>query len=124
MPAPPFRPWPRARVRPDQQSLSVRADDIAGRIEAGVASGALTDLQARDLRDQFKGLLKLEDTYRETGLTLNQRADLQARYDTLVARIKVNSAGAAVDDARPAGAAVIRQYAVPAPAAPADGGDQ
>lgn len=111
----------------DWQPLSARAAEVSARIEAGVDSGGLSDLAARDLRDQFKGLLKLEDTYRETGLTLNQRADLQARYDTLVARIKVNSAGAAVvDDVRPAGAVVIRQYVVPAPASAAvviDGDD-
>ena len=104
----------------DWQPLRARQAEVSQRIELGARSGALSDLAARDLRDQFKGLINLEDTYRETGLTLNQRADLQARYDTLIARIKVNSAGAAVeDDVRPAGAVVIRQYVVPAPAAPA-----
>ena len=59
-------------------------------IDNGVASGRLTDLQAKDLRDQFKGLLKLEDDYRKTGLTLKQREDLQARYDTLSIRLRVD----------------------------------
>ena len=75
----------------DWQPLAQRQADVDRRIELGEASGALSTLQARDLRDQFKGLLNLEAQYRETGLTLNQRADLQARYDTLDHRIRVNS---------------------------------
>jgi hypothetical protein len=82
-------PWPS-----DWRPLAERQDDIARRIDNGVASGALTDLQARDLRDQFKGLLKLEDDYRKTGLTLDQRKDLQARYDTLALRLRVDAAPA------------------------------
>ena len=75
----------------DWQPLGQRAANIDQRIALGEASGSLSRLQARDLRDQFKGLLNLEAQYRETGLTLNQREDLQARYDTLSARITVNS---------------------------------
>jgi hypothetical protein len=75
----------------DWQPLSQRQDDVARRIDNGVASGALTDLQARDLRDQFQGLLNLEDDYAKTGLTLHQREDLQARYDTLAARLRVDT---------------------------------
>jgi hypothetical protein len=76
--------------------LPQRQDQVAAQIADGVGSGALSDLQARDLRDQFKGLLDLEDTYRKTGLTPAQRADLQARYDTLEARIQVESHPASV----------------------------
>ncbi len=76
----------------DGMALSERQDDIARRIDTGVASGALTDLQAADLRDQFKGLLDLEDQYRMSGLTLYQREDLQARYDTLSERLKADTA--------------------------------
>jgi hypothetical protein len=71
--------------------LSQRQDNIAQRIDAGVASGALTDLAARDLRQQFQGLLNLEDEYRKTGLTLHQREDLQARYDTLSIRLRADT---------------------------------
>lgn len=77
--------------------LAQRQDQVAAQIADGVDSGALSDLQARDLRDQFKGLLNLEDQYRKTGLTPNQRADLQARYDTLEARIQVESHPASVE---------------------------
>jgi hypothetical protein len=75
----------------DWQPLSQRADNIDQRITAGEASGALSGLAAHDLRDQFKALIKLEDDYRKTGLTLHQREDLQARYDTLSMRIRANS---------------------------------
>src|SRR4051812_23949103 len=71
--------------------LPQRQDQVAAEIADGVEKGTLSDLQARGLRDQFKGLLDLEDQYRKTGMTPAQQADLQARYDTLDARIKVES---------------------------------
>lgn len=77
--------------------LQQRQDQVAEAIAKGVDNGSLSDLQARDLRDQFKGLLDLEDQYRKTGLTQAQQADLQARYDTLDARIQVNSHPASVE---------------------------
>ena len=96
------QPSPPASWKP----LNVRQDQAAQEIASGVDSGRLSDLQARDLRDQFKGLLNLEDEYRKTGLTDAQRADLEARYDTLEARIQVNSHPASIEvqraPARPA----------------------
>ena len=77
--------------------LSQRQDEVAAQIAAGVHSGALSDPIAHGLRDQFKGLLDLEDQYRKTGLTPAQQADLQARYDTLQARIQVDSHPASLD---------------------------
>jgi hypothetical protein len=77
--------------------LPERQDQVAAQIADGVDSGALSDLQARGLRDQFKGLLDLEDQYRKTGLTPDQRADLEARYDTLEARIQVESHPASIE---------------------------
>ena len=76
--------------------LSQRQDDVAARIAAGVQSGALSEPTAHGLRDQFKGLLDLEDQYRKTGMTPAQQADLQARYDTLEARIQVDSHPASI----------------------------
>ena len=77
--------------------LNIREDQVAAEIANGVDSGRLSDLQARDLRNQFKGLLNLEDEYRKTGLTPDQRADLEARYDTLEARIQVESHPASIE---------------------------
>lgn len=81
----------------DGLPLQVRADMVAQQISDGVETGKLTDLQAKALRDQFKGLLNLEDDYVKTGMTVAQRADLQARYDTLEARIHVDSHPAGLD---------------------------
>jgi predicted exporter len=103
----------------DWQPLSSRAADVASRIQAGVATGSLSDETADQLRGQFKALMNLEDDYRKTGLTLNQREDLQARYDTLVARISVNSAHARLTPdgsiVRSAGAAVVVRETEEAP---------
>ncbi len=77
--------------------LDVRADQVSAKIANGLASGALTDLQARALRDQFKGLRDLEERYSKSGLTPAQQADLQQRYDTLDARIEVDSHPASID---------------------------
>ena len=77
--------------------LNQRQDDVAAAIANGVDSGALSDATAQGLRDQFKGLLNLEDEYRKTGLTPAQQTDLQARYDTLEARINVDSHPASLD---------------------------
>ena len=77
--------------------LAQRQDEVATQLADGINSGALSDLQAHDLRDQFKGLLNLEDQYSKTGLTQGQRADLQARYDTLEARIQVESHPASIE---------------------------
>lgn len=76
---------------PTWKPLHQRQDDVAASIADGVNSGALSEPTAHGLRDQFKGLLNLEDEYRKTGLTPAQQADLQARYDTLEARIQVDS---------------------------------
>ena len=77
--------------------LNLRQDEVAAQIAGGVESGALSDPTARGLRDQFKGLLNLEDDYRKTGFTAAQQADLQARYDTLQARIQVASHPASIE---------------------------
>jgi hypothetical protein len=89
--------------------LPQRQDQVAAEIADGVDKGTLSDLQARDLRDQFKGLLDLEDQYSKTGLTPGQQADLQARYDTLEARIQVNSHPASVNVRREAPPATAEQ---------------
>jgi hypothetical protein len=79
--------------------LPQRQDEVAAQIASGVESGALSGPTAQGLRDQFKGLLDLEDQYRKTGLTPAQQADLQARYDTL-ARIQVDTHPASIETRR------------------------
>lgn len=90
------QPSPPASWKP----LAQRQDEVAAQIATGVQSGALSEPTAQGLRDQFKGLLNLEDQYRKTGLTPAQQADLQARYDTLEARIQVDSHPASIETRR------------------------
>jgi len=80
--------------------LPERASHVGEEIADGVATGALSDAQAHGLRDQFKGLLNLEDQYAKSGLTPAQLQDLQARYDTLEARIQVETHPASIESRR------------------------
>ena len=67
--------------------LAQRQENIEHRIDDGVRSGQLTRHEARSLRDQFHGLLRLEDRYRRDGLPPGERAELERRYDALSARV-------------------------------------
>lgn len=72
----------------DWQPLSQRQDNIERRIDDGVRSGQLTRREARDLRQQFNGLLRLESRYERDGLNLRERTDLQQRFDALAQRVR------------------------------------
>lgn len=72
----------------DWQPLAQRQDNIEQRIDQGVRSGQLTRREARGLRDQFHDLLRLEARYERHGLNLQERTDLQRRYDALSARVR------------------------------------
>jgi hypothetical protein len=72
----------------DWQPLSQRQDQIERRIDDGVRSGQLTRFEARDLRNQFNNLLRLEARYERHGLTFDERTDLQRRYDALASRVR------------------------------------
>jgi hypothetical protein len=72
----------------DWQPLSMRQNKIEQRIDQGLASGQLTRREARGLRNEFDGLLRLEARYRADGLSYNERTDLQRRYDTLATRVR------------------------------------
>jgi hypothetical protein len=89
--------------------LPQRQDDVAQQIALGVDSHRLSDAQAHALRDQFKGLLNLEDEYRKSGMTPAQQADLEARYDTMEARIQVESHPASVEIQRAPTTTVITE---------------
>ena len=72
----------------DWQPLAQRQDQIERRIDNGMRNGELTRREARDLRQQFNGLLRLEDRYRRDGLNFRERSDLERRYDALAARVR------------------------------------
>jgi len=68
--------------------LSQRQDNIEHRIDDGMRSGQLTRREARSLRGEFNGLLRLEARYQRDGLNFRERSDLQRRYDALSARVR------------------------------------
>jgi hypothetical protein len=72
----------------DWQPLSMRQARIEQRIDQGVRSGELTRREARGLRSEFGGLLRLEARYRSHGLSYRERTDLQRRYDMLASRVR------------------------------------
>ncbi|MGZ3276201.1 MAG: hypothetical protein ACXU82_20990 [Caulobacteraceae bacterium] len=85
VPATAFAQGPRPS---DWQPLAQRQEQIERRIDDGVRTGELTRREARGLREQFNGLLRLENRYRRDGLNGRERADLQRRYDALAARVR------------------------------------
>lgn len=70
------------------QTINARQDNMEARINAGVASGALTRQEAIALRTDFRALVALESNYRLNGLTVDERRDLDRRFDALDARIR------------------------------------
>ena len=83
--APAFAQGPRPS---DWTPLAQRQDNIERRIDDGMRSGQLTRREARNLRGEFNGLLRLEARYQRDGLNFRERADLQQRYDALSARVR------------------------------------
>ena len=73
----------------DWQPLSVRQASIERRIDQGVRSGQLTRREAMGLRNEFRGLLRLEARYEADGrFSRFERNDLQHRYDILSERVR------------------------------------
>jgi hypothetical protein len=73
----------------DWQPLSVRKTAIDQRIDQGIRSGQLTRREAMDLRNQFRGLMRLEARYESDGrLSRFERSDLEHRYDSLSDRVR------------------------------------
>ena len=76
---------------PRWQSINARQAALEMRIKQGVTSGALTHAQAVRLRTDFRGIVRLEATYRRSGgaFTASERTDLDRRMDALSARVSV-----------------------------------
>jgi hypothetical protein len=73
----------------DWQPLSVRQATIERRIDQGVRSGQLTRREAVGLRNEFRGLLRLEARYESDGrFSRFERNDLQHRFDILSDRVR------------------------------------
>lgn len=72
------------------QSINQRQANLDQRIDMGVRNGSLTRNEAVRLRAEFNDLNRLEARYRATGggLSLQERADLDRRFDSLSTRIR------------------------------------
>ena len=73
------------------QNINARQARLEQRINQGIRSGALNRNEAVRLRAQVRDLTVLENRYRRSGggLSLQERRDLDRRFDALSARIKV-----------------------------------
>lgn len=73
------------------QNINARQNRLDARIDQGIRSGALSRSEAARLRTDFRGLARLESRYRATGggLSMSERRDLDRRFDSLSARIKM-----------------------------------
>jgi hypothetical protein len=85
-------PIPYTQYRPSTppvwQSINLRQRELDRRIDLGVRMGRITRREATALRTEFRGIARLEQTYRRGGLTVRERADLDRRFDRLSAKIR------------------------------------
>lgn len=70
------------------QSINQRQENLYQRIEQGVASGALTRREARDLRGRFAALERKEAYFRRDGLDPRERAVLNRDFDALSGEVR------------------------------------
>jgi len=68
--------------------VEVRLDRLYTRIERGVESGRLTRREAHGLRYEFRELVNRERAYSRNGLSYQEQADLNARFERLNARVR------------------------------------
>jgi len=72
------------------QSINQRQAVLDHRIDQGVRNGSLTRSEALRLRGEFRSITRLEASYRRSnGLSMRERADLDARFDRLSRQIKI-----------------------------------
>lgn len=67
---------------------SGRLQELGRRIEAGARSGQLSRAEASRLRSEHTFLVQLEQNYRRNGLTNQERADLNRRFELLASKIR------------------------------------
>jgi len=71
------------------QTINQRQANLEHRIDQGVRNGSLTRSEAMRLRGEFRSLSRLEASYRRSnGLSMRERADLDARFDRLSRQIR------------------------------------
>ena len=70
-------------------AIEDRKLDLDARIEQGLRSGQLTTAEADVLRDDFDEIARVEASYRVDGLSVEERADLNRRFDELNRSVRV-----------------------------------
>jgi opacity protein-like surface antigen len=71
------------------QNINQRQAQLDRRIDQGVRSGQITRREASGLRQEFRGIARLEARYRATGgLQAWERVDLDRRFDRLSVKIR------------------------------------
>jgi len=70
-------------------AMEDRKLDLDARIERGLRSGQLTSAEADVLRDDFDDIARVEASYRVDGLSAEERADLNRRFDELSTSIRL-----------------------------------
>lgn len=70
-------------------SINQRQRTLDARIDQGVRAGTVSRSEAVRLRTSFRDLVWLENRYRANGLSSWERNDLNRRFDSLSARIRI-----------------------------------
>lgn len=74
-------------------NIDMRIAQLETRLQAGLQSGAITQTEARSLRQQVRSLRQLERQYARNGLTVQERQDLQMRLRTLRQQFRMADGG-------------------------------
>ncbi len=71
-------------------NINQRQANLDARIDAGVRNGTISGQEASRLRAEFQAIARLEADYRQNGLSMVERTDLDRRFDALSARIEAD----------------------------------
>ncbi len=70
------------------QPINARIANLDRRIDVGIRNGSLTRPEAARLRGDFRQIVRLEQRYRQGGLSNWERRDLDRRFDVLSQRVR------------------------------------
>lgn len=75
-------------------NLSLRIDQLRTRLQAGVQSGSISRAEAAPIREQIRQISRLERRYASSGISGQERADLQQRIRSVRQQLRVADNGA------------------------------
>jgi len=73
------------------KNINQRQANLDRRIDQGVRTGKISRAESVRLRADFQTIARLENRYRTNGLSNWERSDLDRRFDTLSARIRIEA---------------------------------